>query len=153
MEVEGQMYQLKPMNCPFHIGVYNNRQRSYRELPIRYAELGTVYRFERSGALHGLMRVRGFTQDDAHIFCTRETLEAEIAACLDIAQTDVSDLRFPRTTRSSCPSAIAKNSKNFLGSDEIWELAESTLAKVLSRGDPLSPASRARRRSTAPRST
>jgi threonyl-tRNA synthetase len=68
MEVEGQEFFVKPMNCPFHIEIYKNKLRSYRELPMRYAELGTVYRFERSGVLHGLLRVRGFTQDDAHIF-------------------------------------------------------------------------------------
>jgi threonyl-tRNA synthetase len=136
MEVEGQMYQLKPMNCPFHIGVFNHRQRSYRELPLRYAELGTVYRFERSGALHGLMRVRGFTQDDAHIFCTRESLEAEIAGCLDIAQTMYQTFGFP-DYKVELSVRDAKNSKNFMGSDEIWELAESTLANVLeARGIP-----------------
>ncbi len=130
MEVEGQLYQVKPMNCPFHIGVYGNRQRSYRELPMRYAELGTVYRFERSGALHGLMRVRGFTQDDAHIFCARESLESEINACLDIAQTMYSTFGFP-DYKVELSVRDAANSKNFLGSDEIWNLAESTLAKVL----------------------
>ena len=86
MEVENESYQLKPMNCPFHVGAYTSTMRSYRDLPIRYAELGTVYRYERSGTLHGLMRVRGFTQDDAHIFCTPDSLEAELAACLDISQ-------------------------------------------------------------------
>ena len=78
MDVEGQEYVIKPMNCPFHIAVFKSALRSYRELPLRYAELGTVYRFERSGTLHGLTRVRGFTQDDAHIFCTREQLQGEI---------------------------------------------------------------------------
>ncbi|MDD3050622.1 MAG: threonine--tRNA ligase [Candidatus Cloacimonetes bacterium] len=77
-EVDGQDYYVKPMNCPFHISIYNDTKRSYRELPVRYAEMGTVYRFERSGALHGLMRVRGFTQDDAHIFCTPEQMETEV---------------------------------------------------------------------------
>ena len=95
IEVDQERYQLKPMNCPFHIGVYGMRKRSYRELPVRYAELGTVYRYERSGALHGLMRVRGFTQDDAHIFCTAETLEAELGACLDIAQLMYETFGFP----------------------------------------------------------
>lgn len=83
MEVEGAPYRIKPMNCPFHLAIYKTRLRSYRELPIRWAELGTVYRFERSGTLHGLMRVRGFTQDDAHIFCTPDQLDDEIISLLD----------------------------------------------------------------------
>src|SRR5258707_7367485 len=78
MDVDGRPYQLKPMNCPFHILIYKDRLRSYRELPVRLAELGTVYRYERSGVLHGLLRVRGFTQDDAHIFCMPEQIESEI---------------------------------------------------------------------------
>src|SRR5947207_1680821 len=85
MEFEGQEFRIKPMNCPFHIGIYKSGQRSYRELPLRYAELGTVYRAELSGTLHGLTRVRGFTQDDAHIFCTPETVRGEILGCLDFA--------------------------------------------------------------------
>src|SRR5258708_9894486 len=83
IEIEDVEYQLKPMNCPFHITIYRSHMRSYRELPLRYAELGTVYRFERSGVLHGLLRVRGFTQDDAHLFCTPEQLDAEIVRVLD----------------------------------------------------------------------
>ncbi|MDR1175619.1 MAG: threonine--tRNA ligase [Treponema sp.] len=82
MEIDKQDYIIKPMNCPFHILIYKNRQRSYRDLPLRWAELGTVYRYERSGVLHGLLRVRGFTQDDAHIFCTPEQMEAEILEVL-----------------------------------------------------------------------
>src|SRR5215213_1970498 len=85
MEFEEQEFRIKPMNCPFHIGIYKSAQRSYRDLPVRYAELGTVYRAELSGTLHGLTRVRGFTQDDAHIFCTRETVRAEILGCIDFA--------------------------------------------------------------------
>jgi threonyl-tRNA synthetase len=132
MEVEGQPYQLKPMNCPFHMGVYNLRQRSYRELPLRLAELGTVYRFERSGALHGLMRVRGFTQDDAHIFCTDETFEREIDGCLDIAQTMYATFGFPKyKVELSCRDP--KNTDKFLGDDALWQWAEGTLAKVLER--------------------
>jgi len=84
MELENRAYQLKPMNCPFHIYVYNQKRRSYREFPIRYCELGTVYRFERSGVLHGLLRVRGFTQDDAHIFCREDQLEEELIQVLDL---------------------------------------------------------------------
>ncbi|GAI13062.1 unnamed protein product, partial [marine sediment metagenome] len=85
MDVEGQKYILKPMNCLGHILIYKTKLRSYRELPIRYAELGTVYRYERSGVLHGLSRVRGFTQDDAHIFCRPDQLEEEIIGVLDLA--------------------------------------------------------------------
>lgn len=130
MEVENETYQLKPMNCPFHIGVYNARLRSYRELPIRYAELGTVYRFERSGALHGLMRVRGFTQDDAHIFCTREQLAAELGACLDIAQLMYETYGFPQyEVELSCRDP--QDTEKYLGDDAIWELSERTLAQVL----------------------
>ena len=130
MEVEGESYQLKPMNCPFHIGVYNATRRSYRELPERYAELGTVYRFERSGALHGLMRVRGFTQDDAHIFCAREDLEAELDACLDIAQHMYETFGFPEYKVELSVRDPADTSK-YQGDDEIWDLSEKTLAKVL----------------------
>src|SRR6185503_13115903 len=82
MEFEGQEFRIKPMNCPFHIGIYKSAQHSYRELPLRYAEFGACYRAELSGALHGLIRVRGFTQDDAHIFCTPETVRAEIVNCI-----------------------------------------------------------------------
>ena len=85
-EKDGERYVVKPMNCPFHIQIYNARPRSYRELPIRYAEWGTVYRYERSGTLHGLLRVRGFTQDDAHIFCRTDQVEEEILGLLDLAR-------------------------------------------------------------------
>src|SRR5438094_10289778 len=83
MQVEATDYQLKPMNCPFHIMIYKSQLRSYRDLPQRYAELGTVYRYERSGVLHGLMRVRGFTQDDAHLFCRADQIEEEVSRVLD----------------------------------------------------------------------
>ncbi|MBE9507771.1 MAG: threonine--tRNA ligase, partial [Chloroflexi bacterium] len=85
MDVEGQDYYIKPMNCPFHVMIYKSKMRSYRELPLRWAELGTVYRYERSGVLHGLLRVRGFTQDDAHIFCAPEQIEDEILRVLDFS--------------------------------------------------------------------
>lgn len=83
MKLEGSEYQLKPMNCPYHIMIYQSHLRSYRDLPIRYGELGTVYRYERTGVLHGLMRVRGFTQDDAHLFCRPDQMEAEVSRVLD----------------------------------------------------------------------
>lgn len=131
--MEGEAtYQLKPMNCPFHIGVFDVRQRSYRELPVRYAELGTVYRYERSGALHGLMRVRGFTQDDAHIFCTPETFEAELDGCLDIAQHMYQVFGFP-DYKVELSVRDGSNKTKYQGTDENWDLAESTLAKVLER--------------------
>jgi len=130
IKVDEEQYQLKPMNCPFHIGVYNSRRRSYRELPVRYAELGTVYRYERSGALHGLMRVRGFTQDDAHIFCTQEQLEDELGACLDIAQLMYSTFGFPEY-KVELSVRDSKNTEKYQGDDAIWDLSESTLAKVL----------------------
>ena len=82
--MDEQEYYLKPMNCPFHITIYRSALRSYRELPLRFAELGTVYRYERSGVLHGLMRVRGFTQDDAHIFCRPEQVEDEVGGVLEL---------------------------------------------------------------------
>ncbi|MCO4768578.1 MAG: threonine--tRNA ligase [Deltaproteobacteria bacterium] len=132
--VDEELYQLKPMNCPFHIGAFKNRVRSYRELPIRYAELGTVYRYERSGALHGLMRVRGFTQDDAHIFCTEDTLEQELGACLDIAQLMYSTYGFPEY-KVELSARDPENKEKYLGDDAIWELSESTLAKVLGDRD------------------
>ncbi len=130
MEIDDESYQLKPMNCPFHIGVFNHRTRSYRELPVRYAELGTVYRYERSGALHGLMRVRGFTQDDAHIFCTEDTLSAELDACLDIAQHMYAVFGFPEY-KVELSVRDAGDTDKYLGDDAIWELSESTLATVL----------------------
>ena len=83
MIIEDVEYELKPMNCPFHIMIYKSHIRSYRDLPMKFAELGTVYRYERSGVLHGLLRVRGFTQDDAHIFCRPDQLEDEILKILD----------------------------------------------------------------------
>src|SRR5207247_7822456 len=83
MEVDARAYQLSAMNCPFHIMIYKSHLRSYRDLPIRYGELGTVYRYERTGVLHGLLRVRGFTQDDAHLFCRPDQIEAEVGRVLD----------------------------------------------------------------------
>ena len=130
MEFEGQEFRLKPMNCPFHIGIYKSGQRSYRDLPIRYAELGTVYRAELSGTLHGLTRVRGFTQDDAHIFCTPETVRGEILGCIDFAfhLFDVfgfKDIRVELSVRGD------KAGTHYLGSDEDWMRAEAALAEAL----------------------
>ena len=103
MELDDAEYQLKPMNCPGHILIYADKQHSYRDLPVRLGELGTVYRYERSGIMHGLMRVRGFTQDDAHIFCTPEQIEDEIVNCLQFAVDTLEDLRIRRATKPSSP--------------------------------------------------
>jgi threonyl-tRNA synthetase len=129
MEFEEQEFRIKPMNCPFHIGIYKSAQRSYRDLPLRYAELGTVYRAELSGTLHGLTRVRGFTQDDAHIFCTRETVGAEILGCIDFAfhlfgVFGFKDIKVELSVRGEDKSA-------YLGSDEDWQRAEAALVDAL----------------------
>ena len=130
MEFEDQQFRIKPMNCPFHIGIYKTAQRSYRDLPLRYAELGTCYRAELSGALHGLTRVRGFTQDDAHIFCTPETIRGEILGCIDFAfhvyeVFGFKDIKVELSVRGDDPNV------NYLGSDEDWNNAESALADAL----------------------
>ena len=126
MSVENQAYQIKPMNCPFHVLTYKNQLHSYRELPLRWAELGTVYRYERSGALHGLMRVRGFTQDDAHIFCLPEQVASEILGVLNLTENILSDFGFKdyEINLSTRPSKS-------VGSDDIWELATDALVKAL----------------------
>lgn len=129
-ELEETEFRLKPMNCPFHIGIYKSAQRSYRELPLRYAELGTCYRAELSGTLHGLMRVRGFTQDDAHIFCTPETIRGEIIDCVQFAFSLLGAFGFEKFKIEL--SVRGKNStKKYLGSDENWERAESVLVEAL----------------------
>ena len=128
-ENEALQYRLKPMNCPFHIQIYSSRQRSYRDLPQRYAEYGTVYRYERSGVSHGLMRARGFTQDDAHIFCTPEQLKAEILGCLDLV--DLVFRAFGFEYKAELSVRHATDREKYLGSDEIWNLAESALAEAL----------------------
>ncbi|HSE24128.1 MAG TPA: threonine--tRNA ligase [Pyrinomonadaceae bacterium] len=130
MEFEEQQFRIKPMNCPFHIGIYKSAQRSYRDLPLRYAELGTVYRAELSGTLHGLTRVRGFTQDDAHIFCTPETIGQEILGCIDFAYNlfqvfGFKDIKVELSVRGNDPDA------HYLGSDEDWESAERNLVDAL----------------------
>jgi threonyl-tRNA synthetase len=130
MEFEEQEFRIKPMNCPFHIGIYKSAQHSYRDLPLRYAELGTVYRAELSGTLHGLTRVRGFTQDDAHIFCTPETISAEILGCIDFSFDLFSVFGFEKikvelSVRGNDPG------KQYLGSDEDWERAEKALVDAL----------------------
>ncbi|MDB9524796.1 threonine--tRNA ligase [Oscillatoria sp. CS-180] len=128
MAVEAQQYQLKPMNCPFHVLTYQNQLHSYRELPIRWAELGTVYRYERSGVLHGLMRVRGFTQDDAHIFCLPEQVTDEILRVLNLTEQILSDFGF-----TDYEVNLSTRPAKSVGSDDIWDLATSALQKALDR--------------------
>jgi len=128
MEVEGQEYIIKPMNCLGHILIYKTRQRSYRDLPLRYAELGTVYRYERSGVLHGLSRVRGFTQDDAHIFCRFDQLEDEIAGVLDLARFMVDTFGF-----SNYQVYLSTRPEKYAGSLEAWEEATKILGQALDR--------------------
>lgn len=126
MELENRAYQLKPMNCPFHIYVYNQKRRSYRDLPLRLCELGTVYRFERSGVLHGLLRVRGFTQDDAHIFCREDQLEEELTKVLDLVVFFLKLFGF-----NEYKIFVSTRPEKFVGSPEIWEKAELALKKAL----------------------
>ncbi|CAM6099368.1 unnamed protein product [Calypogeia fissa] len=126
MDVEEETYQLKPMNCPCHIQIYKDAMRSYRELPIRVAELGTVYRYERSGALCGLFRVRGFTQDDAHIFCLPEQIKDEIRGVLDLTEEVLSQFGF-----SKYEVNLSTKPEKAVGSDEIWEKATNALKDAL----------------------
>ncbi len=128
MDVEGQKYLMKPMNCLGHILIYKTRLHSYRELPIRYAELGTVYRYERSGVLHGLSRVRGFTQDDAHIFCRFDQLEDEITGVLDLALFMIDSFQF-----SNYQVMLSTRPEKSAGSPEVWEKATGILRAALER--------------------
>jgi len=126
IQTEGVEYELKPMNCPFHIMVYNSRQRSYRDLPIRWAELGTVYRFERSGVLHGLLRVRGFTQDDAHIFCRADQLESEIKRVIYLALRLLAAFGF-----KDYDIFLATRPEKYVGQIEDWDKATQALQHAL----------------------
>src|SRR5579859_1153441 len=132
IEVEKDDYQLKPMNCPGHILIYKSRLRSYRELPVRLAELGTVYRYERSGVLHGLLRVRGFTQDDAHIFCMPEQIESEIVACMDFAFAVMKTFGFSDYV-VELSDWDANHPENYAGSAEDWARSTGALEKTLTR--------------------
>ena len=134
IEFEEQQFRVKPMNCPFHIGIYKSAQRSYRDLPLRYAEFGSVYRAELSGTLHGLTRVRGFTQDDAHIFCTADTVRGEILACVDFAF-DLFKVFGFSNVKVELSVRGAGNDVQYLGSDEDWERAESALVHALNEGN------------------
>ena len=128
MEVEGQQYMLKPMNCLGHIMIYKSQLRSYRDLPLRYAELGTVYRYERTGVLYGLARVRGFTQDDAHIFCRSDQIEAEVAGVVKLAQFMLSAFGF-----SDYELLLSTRPEKYAGTIQMWEQATESLQQVLER--------------------
>ncbi len=128
MAIDDVQYQLKPMNCPFHIGVYNSRKRSYREFPLRWAELGTVYRYERAGALHGLLRVRGFTQDDAHIFCRPDQLEEEIFNILNLNLHILKTFGF-----SEYDIYLSTRPEKYVGSDDNWDKATEALKQALEK--------------------
>jgi threonyl-tRNA synthetase len=132
IEVEKDDYQLKPMNCPGHILIYKSRLRSYRELPLRFAELGTVYRYERSGVLHGLLRVRGFTQDDAHIFCMAEQIESEVAACVDFAFAVMKTFGF-ESYEVELSDWDENHPENYAGKPEDWKRSANALASTLTR--------------------
>jgi threonyl-tRNA synthetase len=126
MQIDKQDYIIKPMNCPFHIMIYKNKQRSYRELPLRWAELGTVYRYERSGVLHGLLRVRGFTQDDAHIFCTPEQMESEIREVLRFSLNLWKVFGF-----KDIKAYLATKPKESVGEQSRWDAALESLRKAV----------------------
>ncbi|MCB1215178.1 MAG: threonine--tRNA ligase [Deltaproteobacteria bacterium] len=126
MEVEGQDYEIKPMNCPFHVQIYQSQTRSYRDLPLRYGELGTVYRFERSGVLHGLLRVRGFTQDDAHLFCRPDQIQEEVEKVLDLTKDFLGSFGF-----TEFELYLSTRPEKSVGSDQNWEIATQALRGAL----------------------
>ena len=130
MDVDGREYVMKPMNCPFHIQIYKSRLRSYRDLPIRFAELGTVYRYERSGVLHGLLRVRGFTQDDAHLFCRPSQIEEEIVKVLDLILFILKSFGF-----NEYKVYLSTRPDKFVGSEEGWGKATSALKQALEKSE------------------
>src|ERR1700722_5143317 len=132
MELDDAEYQLKPMNCPGHILIFRDRQHSYRDLPVRLGELGTVYRYERSGTMHGLLRVRGFTQDDAHIFCTPDQIEDEIVNCLDFATDTLNTFGF-KEYKAEISTWDGGASGKYDGEPENWALAEGALRKACDR--------------------
>lgn len=129
-EKDGEPYVVKPMNCPFHIQIYKSKPRSYKDLPIRYAEWGTVYRYERSGTLQGLLRVRGFTQDDAHIFCTAQQIDEEILKLLDFAERILQRFGF-HEFNVYLSTRDPKQPEKYMGSEEDWKTAQRALAETL----------------------
>ncbi|NOQ96201.1 MAG: threonine--tRNA ligase [Desulfobacterales bacterium] len=132
MDIEGEEFFIKPMNCPFHIMIYRSRIRSYRELPLRWAEMGTVYRYERSGVMHGLLRVRGFTQDDAHIFCRPDQIEDEVLSCLDLTLHLLRSFGFHEYDVILSVRDPERREK-YIGDDDMWEMAEGSLVNALER--------------------
>ncbi len=132
MELDDAEYRLKPMNCPGHILIYRNSPKSYRDLPVRLAELGNVYRYERSGTMHGLLRVRGFTQDDAHIFCTPGQIEDEVVACIDFAEAVLKTFGF-NEFKVELSTWDPNDRAHYAGSDENWALAVGSLERALNR--------------------
>jgi len=132
MELDDADYRVKPMNCPGHILIYQSSPKSYRDLPARYAEFGTVYRYERSGTMHGLLRVRGFTQDDAHVFCTPDQIAGEVEACLDFAEAVLKTFGFAEY-RVELSTRDPKKAGDFFGEPEDWAHAEGALRDVLTR--------------------
>ena len=128
MEVEGADYYLKPMNCPFHVLIFQSKTRSYRELPLRFAELGTVYRYERSGVLHGLLRGRGFTQDDSHIFCRNEQVVDELVGCIEFFR----DL-YAHVGMEADEVHFSTRPEKSVGSDEVWRMAEEAIPQALEK--------------------
>jgi threonyl-tRNA synthetase len=129
MKMDNGTYYMKPMNCPMHCIIFRERQRSYRELPLRLFELGTVYRYERAGTLHGLLRIRGFTQDDSHIYCTREQMPDEITSLLDFVISVLRAFGFDEFTFNLSTKDPAK----YVGPDEIWDEATAALRTALDR--------------------
>jgi len=148
MQVDERQFQLKPMNCPFHVLTYASRLRSYRELPIRWAELGTVYRYERPGVMHGLMRVRGFTQDDAHIFCLPDQIGDEILGVLNLTEQILSTFDF-----NTYEINLSTRPEKSIGEDAVWELATQGLIDALERKGWAYTVDEGGAPSTAPRST
>ncbi len=130
LTIEEQEYYLKPMNCPFHIAIFKSQMRSYRDLPMRFAEFGTVYRYERSGTLHGLMRVRGFTQDDAHLFCTLEQMPEEILGVLEFSLSILRDFGFEEFD-IELSVRDPKNPGKYAGKDNDWDMAEAALISAI----------------------
>ena len=128
MDIDGQQYLVKPMNCPFHCTMFKKGLRSYRDLPMRWAELGTVYRYERSGVMHGLLRVRGFTQDDAHLFMTKEQLPEELERCLDFCLHILRTFGF-----TEFKLYLATRPEKFVGEPAMWEMAEAALLDALKK--------------------
>jgi threonyl-tRNA synthetase len=130
--IEEEEYRLKPMNCPMHVKMYKSRPRSYREFPLRWTEMGTVYRYEKSGTLHGLTRVRGFTQDDAHIICSEEQLLDELVAAIKLTIEILTTFGF-KDFEMNLSVRDPKNKNKFIGSDKAWEKAEKTLINALEK--------------------